>query len=77
MNKWKDNHIQFARYIAEIGRNLSKKQTDDLCASMDLSYDQINEIVDRAEIEWIRVKNNKNVRKVTPQTEIDLFNHNI
>jgi hypothetical protein len=54
---WDNNEIQFARLLCELVANWE----DDTCAkqtiravasSMDLTYDQVNELFDRAEVVW-------------------------
>ena len=58
MNKWLDNSIQFPRLIAEIAATceISQKSIDDLCESMDLNIDEVNELFDRAHNEWEEIK---------------------
>jgi hypothetical protein len=71
---WRDNYIQFARLLDEIHSvGLSDRQFFALCAATDLSKDEINQLFDRAAIEWMRVKEGLNVRKVTPIAEIEDF----
>lgn len=54
---WENNAIQFPRLLAEIiGNGLSETQWDDLLASMDLESDQLNNLFDRAQAEWERIK---------------------
>jgi hypothetical protein len=57
---WEDNSIQFPRLLAEIQANIemSDKDFEDMCDSMDLTEDAVNEIFDRAQEEWERIKGN-------------------
>lgn len=52
--KWKDNSIQFPRLIAELDAMgvFTPEVLDALKASMDLSYEEIAELRDRAEEAW-------------------------
>jgi hypothetical protein len=56
--KWLDNKIQFPRLLAEIYAigGLSGDQMRQLCDSMDLEPDEINQLFDRAQDEWDRIK---------------------
>ena len=59
--KWDDNGIQFPRLIAELEANGTfedKKLMEFLRESMDLSDDDILEIVERAVNEFDRIKGN-------------------
>jgi hypothetical protein len=57
--KWLDNSIQFPRLIAEInGIGLTDEMYDLLCESMDLTSDEVDELFERAEAEWQKIKNN-------------------
>jgi len=59
MNKqWKDNSIQFPRLIAELeaAGAFTNQVTQELCENMDLTVDEISEIVDRAQDEWEAIK---------------------
>ena len=54
---WLDNHIQFPRLLAEINAcGLTHQQYLGLCESMDLTVLELDEILDRAEAEWLRIK---------------------
>lgn len=55
-NNWKNNAIQFPRVIAEI---LATQPTLDFFAlahEMDLEMEDLNELLDRAQNEWDRIK---------------------
>lgn len=49
---WENDHLQFARLLAEIYATQPIKITQGLMDSMDLSAYQINEIFDRAQAAW-------------------------
>ncbi len=50
---WENNKIQFARVLSEIHYNgLTDEQYSKLCASMDLTSDQLDELFDRALGVW-------------------------
>jgi hypothetical protein len=54
---WRNNLIQFARLIAEAeGAGCGIVPTKELCETMDLTPEQINEIVDRAQDTWHQIK---------------------
>lgn len=55
---WERNDIQFPRLIAEINATveLTKRQRTELCESMDLEPSDIDELFDRADEEWERIK---------------------
>ena len=54
---WEINEIQFPRLIAEIiAVGLSNEQWDMLEESMDLNRSELNELFDRAQAEWEKIK---------------------
>lgn len=56
---WKNNRLQFARLIAELeaaGAFIKKGLMKDLQDSMDLTTEEICEIVERASNEWDEAK---------------------
>lgn len=57
-NLWKNNRVQFARLLSEIRAiGLTREQYDQLMESMDLpEREYIDEIFERAEIEWQKQK---------------------
>lgn len=59
-NKWNDNSIQFPRLIAELEAvgAFTPQVTESLCESMDLTVDEISELVDRAQAKWDEIKGN-------------------
>ena len=60
MDKWHDNSIQFPRLLAEINAcvEISDEDWAALCESMDLKGSDINDLFDRADREWERIKGN-------------------
>lgn len=54
--RWDNNEVQFARLLCEIVSTLDEGQTKDLiidlCRSMDLGPDEVNQLFDRAEEVW-------------------------
>jgi hypothetical protein len=57
MEKWKNNKIQFPRLLAEIRAiGLTVDQLHQLVMNMDLSVDEIYELLERAETEWQKIK---------------------
>ena len=74
MITWNHNHIQFARLLSELRAiELTPDQYGELCASMDLGRDDIDELFDRAQLEWERAKAGMPVRKTTPHREFMAF----
>ena len=57
-NLWREDSIQFPRLLAEIAGcvDLSVKQYTALADSMDLTFDQLDELFDRAQASWERIK---------------------
>jgi hypothetical protein len=53
--KWESNMIQFPRLIAEINAT-QELDIDALCESMDLEPSDIEELFDRADREWEKIK---------------------
>jgi hypothetical protein len=55
---WLNNNIQFPRLIAELeaAGAFTPNILSKLCVEMDLTEDEIGEIVDRAQMEWERLK---------------------
>jgi hypothetical protein len=66
---WKNNAIQFPRLLAEINANvgISSKDWDALCASMDLTSEEVGELFDRADAEWERIKQRTCPPRKTPR----------
>lgn len=55
---WKNDEIQFARLIAELeaAGAFTQEVMEFLEESTDLTYEQISELVDRAQASWERTK---------------------
>jgi len=55
---WKNNAIQFARFIAEAeaAGAFTEELIKEMCLSMDLTPLEIAEIIDRAQEEWDKIK---------------------
>jgi len=53
---WDDNRVQFARLICEIVANVDDLHFAELCESMDLEPDQLQELFDRADEVWEAAK---------------------
>jgi hypothetical protein len=54
---WENDRIQFPRLLAEIKAvGLTADQSRGLCLSMDITLDELCELLDRAEEEWERIK---------------------
>jgi hypothetical protein len=54
---WKQDNIQFPRLLAEIRAiGLTVDQLHQLVMNMDLSVDEIYELLERAETEWQKIK---------------------
>lgn len=49
---WDNNEIQFARLLCELVAACDDLKLRDVCESMDLSQDELNELFDRAETVW-------------------------
>ena len=57
-NLWEKNNIQFARLLAEIRAiGLNDEQYGWLSVSMNLNYNEIDEILERAETQFQKIKN--------------------
>lgn len=56
-NSWSDDSVQFPRLLAEIAANCTLDgDWGDLCESMDCTTAQIDEIFDRAQNAWKKIK---------------------
>lgn len=53
---WKRDDIQFPRLIAEVQGVLTKKQVEHLCESMDISVDELDDVIHRAILTWEGIK---------------------
>jgi hypothetical protein len=54
-SRWKDDSIQFPRLIAEIIATQEKLDIAVLCASMDITVDELDELFERAQNAWARI----------------------
>lgn len=54
--RWNDDLVQFARLLCEIVATHSEIDYAGLCASMDLDYDEVDELFERAHNSWERAK---------------------
>ena len=74
MSKWEDNYAQFARLLDEIRcLSLTPEQYEALEESMDLGYEDIDEVLERAALEWHRAKLGQDVRQFTPHDELSAW----
>jgi ribosomal protein L37AE/L43A len=57
-DNWSDSSIQFPRLIAEIAAavDFSGEHTDDLCRSMNLNCEDLNDLFERADNLWEAIK---------------------
>jgi hypothetical protein len=53
---WNNNYLQFARLLSECVATGTITITDELCDSMDLTYEEIGEILERAQSAFDEVK---------------------
>lgn len=53
---WENDSIQFARLLAEISATQDSLNMEALADSMDLSIEEVNELFDRADVAWERIK---------------------
>jgi hypothetical protein len=53
---WDRDGLQFPRLIAEIAATQDKLDIQALCESMDLPTGRVNELFDRADAAWERIK---------------------
>ena len=69
---WDDNLIQFARLLCEIRAccTINQDDFDDLCDSMELAPKYIEQIYDRAEVEFQRAKNGGRPMRMTPHMDM-------
>ena len=56
MSRWKDNSIQFPRLLAEINATQDSLDMEALCESMDLEQEQIDELFERATVDFEKIK---------------------
>lgn len=73
-DNWLKNNIQFARLLSEFYANVefTIKQRKDVCDSMDLEWDKVTEIMERAGDEWQKIKNHSSeFAKISVEVEFD------
>lgn len=64
---WKNNEVQFARIICELIAIQDDLDFPGLCASMDISEEELQELLDRAGTVWENAKQKeKEKRDATP-----------
>jgi len=75
---WENNHIQFCRMLGELASvGLSRAQYTFLKESMDLSKDDIDEILDRAQYEFdMNVKLGRAPKKETCMRDLRAYTGN-
>ena len=49
---WNNDLVQFARLLCEIVATQDSLDSAELCKSMDLEHDELNELFDRAHEAW-------------------------
>lgn len=53
---WENNSVQFPRLLAEISATQDNLDIPALAESMDLTVEEVNELFDRADAAWERIK---------------------
>lgn len=55
---WDNDDIQFPRLLAEMYAtvNFNSAQKARICASMDLEWEQVVEVMERADLVWTKIK---------------------
>ena len=53
---WENNYLQFARLISECNAVGAIHITEELCYSMNLSINQVKEVINRAQYSWKKIK---------------------
>lgn len=63
---WKNNKIQFPRLIAELEAigAFNEETLHNLADSMDLTPDEVCELIDRAQNEWDKIKDSLDSNKM-------------
>lgn len=56
MSLWDNNELQFARLICELVANVDDLHFEEVCESMDLEPEQLQELFDRADEVWEKAK---------------------
>ena len=60
---WSNNYLQFARLIAECNATGAIFITEELCNVMNLSADQVGQIIERAQYSWDKIQEQLKVRE--------------
>jgi len=60
---WNNNYLQFARLIAECNAAGSIFITEELCNIMNLSAEQVGQIIERAQYSWDKIQEQLKVRE--------------
>ena len=58
MSKWDNNNVQYPRLLSEINAVLSFEDRIAVAESMDITLDELETLFDRAEADFIKIKNN-------------------
>jgi hypothetical protein len=59
---WRNNYLQFARLIAECNATGAIFITEELCNVMNLSAEQVGQIIERAQYSWDKIQEQLKVR---------------
>jgi hypothetical protein len=68
---WSNNYLQFARLIAECNATGAIFITEELCNVMNLSADQVGQIIERAQYSWDKIQEQLKVRDDKLNLEIE------
>lgn len=69
-DQWHNDNVQFPRFLAEVWAVLENKQMNAIIDSMDLSYDDVRGLFERAERVWEEYKN-----AIAPVIRVIEFDH--
>lgn len=68
---WSNNYLQFARLIAECNATGAIFITEELCNVMNLSADQVGQIIERAQYSWDKIQEQLKVRDDILNREVE------
>jgi len=68
---WSNNYLQFARLIAECNATGAIFITEELCNVMNLSAEQVGQIIERAQYSWDKIQEQLKVRDDKLNLEIE------
>lgn len=68
---WENNYLQFARLISECNAVGAIYITEELCEVMNLSPNQVGEIIERAQYSWDKIQEQLKVREDRMNLEIE------